>query len=147
MAQQVLGDNTHAQLGLGDERPRDAPRCRSARPRVTAQRAHAACPISTRGGTRLVRLVRGRGGGAPTGSHGTRRVRVSRASMRPPRCLRRARAFASADRTVDALAWEELGAVACGRAHSLAASRSGEVPAPAARRTLWLPPGGSPGAF
>jgi len=26
----------------------------------------AACPLSTRGGTRLVRLVRGRGGGAPT---------------------------------------------------------------------------------
>jgi hypothetical protein len=33
-------------------------------PPVRAARL-AACPLSTRGGTRLVRLVRGRGGGAP----------------------------------------------------------------------------------
>jgi hypothetical protein len=111
MAQQVLGDNTHAQLGLGDERPRDAPRCCSARPRGTAQRAQQP---------------------APRGPHGIRRVRVSVASMRPPCGLRRARDCASADRTVDALAWEELVAVACGRAHSLAASHTGEVTDPLA---------------
>jgi len=48
---------------------RPLPLCQSlspaARPPAPPGVRDAACPISTRGGTRLVRLVRGRGGGAP----------------------------------------------------------------------------------
>ena len=49
----------------------------------------AACPLSTRGGTRLVRLVRGRGGGGgkgPPAGAGTSSGSASRASTRSSAC-------------------------------------------------------------
>jgi len=57
-----------------------------------APQGEGACPLSTRGGTRLVRLVRGKGGGQGSGGDGTGATAVSRLHVfvraRKPRRVR-----------------------------------------------------------